>query len=197
MTADNGGDVLLDRIPPSTVPRRVLAAIVCGAGPAADVAKLVRLVQQRGWTVQLVATPAALPFLDLVELKTLTGSAVRSNYLSPGQARAARPDAIIVAPATFNTIGKCAAGISDTYALGLLAEAIGLPIPVVMLPFVNSALASRRPFEKAVIQLRHEGVRVLLGDGAIEPHQPGTGADHIDAFPWHLAVDALDHSQPR
>jgi Flavoprotein len=37
------------------------------------------------------------------------------------------PDAIIVAPATFNTINKWAVGISDTLALGLLTEAIGRP----------------------------------------------------------------------
>ena len=44
---------------------------------------------------------------------------------------------MIVAPATFNTINKWAAGISDTLALGLLTEAIGKKIPVVALPFTN------------------------------------------------------------
>ena len=37
---------------------------------------------------------------------------------------------MIVAPATYNTINKCAQGISDTYALGVLAEAVSLPSPV-------------------------------------------------------------------
>ena len=59
-----------------------------------------------------------------------------------------KADAIIVAPATYNTINKWANGISDNYALGILAEAVGLRIPVVVLPFVNSALASHPAFER-------------------------------------------------
>jgi hypothetical protein len=99
---------------------------------------------------------------------------------------------VIVAPATYNTINKCALGISDTYALGLLAEAVSLAVPVVALPFVNSALASRRPFQRSVGQLRDEGVRVLLGPGEYEPHAPGTGGKYVDAFPWELAFDEAD-----
>jgi hypothetical protein len=39
-----------------------------------------------------------------------------------GEPRSPKADAIIVAPATYNTISKWAAGVSDTYALGILAE---------------------------------------------------------------------------
>ena len=99
---------------------------------------------------------------------------------------------MIVAPATYNTMAKCALGISDTYALGILAEAVSLPIPVVVLPFVNSALASRAPFQRAVHHLRDEGVRVLLGPGEFEPHPPGTGGQQIDVFPWQLARDEAE-----
>jgi phosphopantothenoylcysteine synthetase/decarboxylase len=103
-----------------------------------------------------------------------------------------KADAVIVAPATYNTINKCAQGISDTYALGLLAEAVSLPIPVVVLPFVNSALAARRPFQRSVGQLRDEGVRVLLGPGELEPHHPGTGGQQLDSFPWQLTLDEAE-----
>ena len=100
-----------------------------------------------------------------------------------------------VAPATYNTINRLALGLSDTYALGILAEAVSLPIPVVMLPFVNTALASRRPFLQAVDLLR---VRILLGPGGIEPHPPGTGGGQLAAFPWGLALheaERLAHSR--
>jgi hypothetical protein len=100
---------------------------------------------------------------------------------------------VIVAPTTYNTICKCALGISDTYALCILAEAVILPIPVVILPFVNSALASRRPFQHAVNQLRDEGVRILLGPGEFEPHPPGTGGQQLASFPWSLALDEAEH----
>jgi phosphopantothenoylcysteine synthetase/decarboxylase len=99
---------------------------------------------------------------------------------------------VIVAPATYNTICKCALGISDTYALGILAEAVSLPIPVVMLPFVNTALASRRPFRDAVSKLFDEGVRILLGPGEFEPHPPGTGSEQLASFPWQLALDETE-----
>ena len=173
-------------------PGRMLSVIVCGAGPASDIGKLVKLAQQRGWNVQLVATPAALPFLDVAALEALAGSPVRSAYRSPDEPRSSKADAMIVAPATYNTINKCAQGISDTYALGLLAEAISLPIPVVVLPFVNTALATRQPFQRSVGLLRGEGVRVLLGPGEIEPHLPGTGGQQLDAFPWQLALDEAE-----
>jgi hypothetical protein len=171
--------------------RRILNAVVCGAGPAPHVGELIKAAQDRGWTVGIAATPSGLGFLDVQALEELTGQAVRSRYRAADEPRSrSLPDAIVVAPATYNTICKLALGISDTYALGIAAEAIGRGVPVAVLPFVNSALASRRPFQNAVESLRAEGVRILLGPGQWEPHPPGTGGAEIDAFPWSEALDA-------
>lgn len=170
---------------------RVLYAIVCGAGPAADVGRLVTMAQERGWDVQVIATPAALDFIDTIALENQTGRSVRSQYRKPGQARSPRADAIVVAPATFNTINKWAAGISDTYALGILAEASGLGIPTVVLPFVNTALASRRAFRRSIEELHTEQIRVLLGGNGYHPHPPGTGGEHAKEFPWQVALAEL------
>jgi phosphopantothenoylcysteine synthetase/decarboxylase len=175
-----------------STPGRVLSIIVCGAGPASAIGTLVKLAQERGWTVQLIATPAALEFFDQAAIGALTGNPVRSHYSPPGSPRSRIPDAIVVAPATYNTINKWAQGTSDTYALGVLAEQTGLGLPIIVLPFVNSALASRAPFQRNVESLRAEGVRILLGSGAIEPHQPHTGGSLIDTYPWHLALDEAD-----
>ena len=124
----------------------VLYVITCGAGPAGQVTRLISDARARGWDPYLIATPAALDFLNMQELEEQTGHPVRSEYRQPGNTASGRSlpraDAIIVAPATYNTINKWANGISDNYALGILAEAVGLRIPVVVLPFVNSALAS-------------------------------------------------------
>ncbi|HEY8480970.1 MAG TPA: flavoprotein [Spirillospora sp.] len=169
--------------------RKVLYIIVCAAGPAGDVRKLVTLAHQRGWDVQVIATPAALDFIDTQALEAQTGRPVRSQYRKPGEPRSPKADAIIVAPATYNTINKWANGISDTYALGILAEAPGLTIPVVVLPFVNTALANRTAFQNSVRTLREEGVRILLGPGEFEPHAPGTGENAQDGYPWHLALE--------
>jgi phosphopantothenoylcysteine synthetase/decarboxylase len=171
---------------------RVLSVIVCGAGPAAEVRTLVKLARERNWTVQVIATPAALDFIDTAALEAQTGSPVCSQYRKPGEPRSRQADAIIVAPATYNTINKWARGISDTYALGILAEATGLAVPIVVLPFVNSALAARAPFRRSVEELRREGVCILLGPGGVEPHEPHTGANLIDSHPWHLALDEAE-----
>jgi hypothetical protein len=170
---------------------QVLSIVVCGAGPAIEIATFVKLAIARGWTVQVISTPAALEFFDQVPIEALTGTPVRSQYSAPSAPRSRIPDAIAVAPATYNTINKWAQGISDTYALGVLAEQTGLGVPIVVLPFVNAALASRAPFRQCVKSLRAEGVSILLGPGAIEPHQPHTGGSLIDSYPWHLALDEI------
>jgi hypothetical protein len=169
----------------------VLSVVVCGAAPASSAGTLVREAVSRGWTVQVIATPSALPFLDVESLGALSGGPVRSQYSKPGDPRSLLPEAIIVAPATFNTINQWALGIADNYALGILAEQTGLEIPIAAVPFVSQALAARPPFQRSVKALRAEGVSVLLGPGGIEPHPVHTEAEHADAFPWLLALDEV------
>ena len=169
----------------------VLYIVVCAAGPAGEVGRLVCLAQDDGWMVHIVATPSALDFIDVPTLEKQTGHPVRSRYRKPGEPKSPRADAIVVAPATYNTVNKFAQGIADTYALGLLAEAPALGIPVVVLPFVNAALAGRVPFRRSVEDLRMEGVRVLLGPGEFEPHAPGSGGDRTNMYPWELALKTV------
>jgi phosphopantothenoylcysteine synthetase/decarboxylase len=171
---------------------RILSVIVCAAGPATAIGSLVTQAQQRGWTVQVIATPAALDFFDQAAIEKQTGSPVKSQYSKPGAPRSPIPDAVVVAPATYNTICKWAQGISDTYALGILAEMTGLGTPIVVLPFVNTALASRIPFRRSIETLRSEGVRILLGPCGFEPHPPRTGGSLTSIYPWHLALDEAD-----
>jgi phosphopantothenoylcysteine synthetase/decarboxylase len=174
----------------------VLTVVTCGAGPAAEIGTLITLALDRGWTVQVVATPAALAFFDLYTIAKTTGSPVRSQYSRPGSPRSLIPDAVLVAPATYNTINKWAQGISDTYALGVLAEMTGMGIPIAVLPFVNTALAGRAPFQRSVESLRSEGVRILLGPGGFQPHPPRTGSGLVAAYPWHLGLDELGTPVP-
>ena len=172
---------------------RRLALVVCGAGPAAAIGTMIGLAHERDWTVQIIATPAALDFFDASAVERLAGASVRSAYRGPGAPRSEPADAVIVAPATYNTICKWALGISDTYALGVLAETTGLAVPTVVLPFVNSALAGRVPFRRSVDVLRAEGVHILIGSGGIQPHPPRSGDSLIDTYAWDLALDEADH----
>lgn len=67
-----------------------------------------------------------------------------------------------------------------------------MDIPIVVVPFVNTALANRAAFRRSVQTLRSEGVHILLGPGRFEPHPPRTGGNHIETFPWNLALDEAD-----
>lgn len=81
-------------------------------------------------------------------------------------------------------MNKPPVGISDNYALGVLAESVGAKVPTIVLPFINSALAARELLRAAVTALRREGVSVLLGDDGFQPHPPGAGHGRLADFPW-------------
>lgn len=172
-----------------------LRLVVCGAGPASDAADLLTIAHSRRWTTEVVATPSAAPFMDLLAVEALTGRQVRTDYQRPALPTGRQPaviDAVLIAPATYNTINKLAYGIADTYALASTAELIGRGIPTVLVPFVNSALAARAPFRRSVDLLRGEGVRMVLGpNDDWEPHPPGTGATHQARFPWDRAFTVV------
>lgn len=84
-----------------------------------------------------------------------------------------------VAPATFNTLDKWAAGIADTLALGTRCEAYGLGVPIAVLPCVGDALAAHPAYRERLVRLRGTGVR--FGD----PYGEGT------AFAWERVLDLL------
>ena len=168
---------------------RVLYIVACAAPPTRDLQVLIRLAQADQWNVCVIATPSARSFLDAAQLERLTGTPVRSDYKRPDEPDVfPPPDAIIVAPATFNTVNKWAAGISDTLALGVVCEAIGKGLPLVVLPFLNTDLAAHPAFEQSVQRLRSWGVTVLYGPRGFQPHPAGAGGQRVTEFPWSLAV---------
>lgn len=112
----------------------------------------------------------------------LTGHPVRSRYKHPDEPDALPPaDAVVVAPATFNTVNKWALGISDTLALGLRNEAVGVGLPMVVVPWPNVALARYPVFGRSVATLREWGVSVILDPAGLS----GVGDDPA-VFPWDL-----------
>jgi len=170
----------------------VLYVIACGSPAARRVGVLVDLAQRGSWDVCVVTTPDGRKFVDVPALSAQTGHPVRSFYKQPGEPDLLPPaDAIVVAPATVNTINKWAAGIADTLPLGLLVEGVGKGLPMVALPFTNAAMAAHPAFGESVARLRMWGVTILLGDDVMPLHPPGTGEERIDDMPWHLTLKAL------
>jgi phosphopantothenoylcysteine synthetase/decarboxylase len=175
------------------VSQRVLYVIACAAPPTSEVSHLVSLGQKQGWDVCVLTTPSGRRFADVEGLERLTGHPVRSEYKDPGEPDVLpEPDAVIVAPATVNTINKWAAGICDTLALGILVEAIGKGLPLVALPFSNHAHAAHPAFTENVAKLRSWGVTVLFGPDVYPMHDPGTGSSYLHLFPWAKTLDAIE-----
>ena len=109
----------------------VLYVIVCGAPAASRVDEFIRLAQDAGWLVRVIATPMGERFIDAAQLAALTGDRVRTGFRMPDEPdELPAADAVVVAPATFNTVNKWAAGITDTFATGLLCELTGLGVPI-------------------------------------------------------------------
>ena len=118
-------------------------------------------------------------------LAALTGHPVRSDYKRPEDPDVLPPpDAVVVAPATFNTINKWAAGISDTLALGLLNEAVGLELPIIAVPFPNTGLARHPAFIRSLAALRELGVRLVFDPDAHPLPTPNLGPPSRDLFAW-------------
>ncbi|MBY8873895.1 flavoprotein [Micromonospora sp. PLK6-60] len=172
--------------------RPVLYAIACGSPLARDVGRLVELAQHDGWEVCVVTTPDGAKFVDRAALARQTGHPVRTHYKNPGDRDVLPPaDAMIVCPATVNTINKWAAGITDTLALGLLFEGQGRGLPVVAVPFTNAAMAAHPAFRAGLDRLADWGTTVVFGDHVVPLHPPGTGERHLHTFPWELGLAAL------
>ncbi|MFI1864271.1 flavoprotein [Streptomyces jumonjinensis] len=164
-----------------------LYVVVCASGIAGDVGKLITAAQEANWDVGIVATPQGLGFIDAEAVEAQSGFPIRSAWRSPGDPRPLPPaDAIAVAPATFNTINKWAAGVSDTLALGILCEAYGFGIPTAALPYLNSAQATHPAYARSLEQLREMGVLI----GSYEPHRPKAGGG-ADRFHWEEALELL------
>ncbi|MYR93637.1 MULTISPECIES: flavoprotein [unclassified Streptomyces] len=169
------------------VEKPLLYVVVCAAGIAGEVGLLITEAQQRGWDVVVVATPQGLGFIDAPAVEAQTGYPIRSAWRSPGEPRPLpAPDAIAVVPATFNTVNKWAAGISDTLALGILCESYGLGVPTAVLPYVNSAQAAHPAYAESLRRLRDMGILI----GSYEPHRPKAGGG-ADCFRWEEALELL------
>lgn len=175
---------------------RTLYLISCAAPPARRLEIPIRAAQKAGWDVCSILTPSAYRWAsedaegEVEALEALTGHPVRHQYKLPSQDDVLpEPDALLVAPLTANTVNKWAAGISDTLALGLITEGIGLNLPIVALPHWNNAQHAHPAVARSVEILRDAGVTVLLGDEGFVPHRPRHG--NLDAYPWQTAIDAL------
>lgn len=111
--------------------RRILLA-VSGGIAAYKIPFLVRLLRQSGAEVRVAMTPAAEEFVAPLTLAALSGAPVERHLVnqSPGRTAwnnhvhlAEWAEALVVAPATSNTLAKAANGLCDNLVLSLVLSA--------------------------------------------------------------------------
>src|SRR5205085_1882703 len=147
----------------TTLSSHVLYLMVCAAPPAQQTAHVVQLLQEAGWDVCIIATPQAALWIDQSALAHLTGHLVRTDFKLPGETDPLpKADAMLVMPATFNTINKWAQGIGDTLVTSILCEALGRGSPpIVTVPCLKMDLVRHPVFSRSIALLREFGVHVL------------------------------------
>ncbi|MCC8181201.1 MAG: hypothetical protein LIP23_09870 [Planctomycetes bacterium] len=118
---------------------------------------------QAGAAVDVVMTPSALEFVQPLLFSSLTHRQVYCNPWQPDRkpehiALAERPDVIVVAPATANTIAKLANGIADNLLLSALLASVK---PVLLAPAMNTAMWQAPSTSRNVKQLVADGYQFV------------------------------------
>jgi Flavoprotein len=107
--------------------RRRVAYVGFSAPPVLQLAKCLELLRERGWDSYVTLSPTAATWVDVDHLAKVSGHRVRVAPRTPSEPDPLPDaDAVLASPLTFNSLCKWAAGISDTLALGILNESLGL-----------------------------------------------------------------------
>lgn len=157
-----------------TEPQRVAYVVACSAPPVLDLPQFLALLGDHGWAAYVILTPTAATWVDVDTLADASGHPVRVEPRTPAEPDPLPPaDVVIAAPLTFNSLNKWAAGISDTLALGLLNEELGLGLPIIAAPCIKEALRRHPAYPRSVDLLRSAGVTVLDPDRVVVPTPDG------------------------
>jgi len=142
-----------------------LLVILTGSIAAAKACDVISRLVQRGHRVRCVATEAALRFVGPSTLEGLTGAVPLTDMFAPGAALehielTRWADAVVVCPATANTLNRLAAGLADDLP-GALFLAHDRRKPWLVAPAMNPAMWAHPATVAAVEKLTGWGVRVL------------------------------------
>lgn len=129
---------------------------------------LIRLFKKAGVEVKVVATQHALEFVTPLTLQTLSQNSVYTDLFGTTEkvdvehiSLAEWADAVIVAPATANIIGKYANGIADDALSTML---LACTCPVFMAPAMNKNMLAHPAVQENLRTLQHRGVNLIGPD---------------------------------
>jgi len=144
---------------------------VCGGIAAYKAAELVRALQQQALDVHVVMTQAATQFIGPVTFTALTGHKVITTLWDASAPTDAAPtssidhiaeaqstDALVVAPATADTLAKFANGLADDFLSTLY---LATPAPVIVAPAMNVNMWEHPATRANLHLLSHRGVRIV------------------------------------
>ncbi len=134
-----------------------ITLIVTGSIAAYKACEIVRLLIKKDATVHVVLTQSAQSFIGPATLEALSSNAVSIDKAPAGLSHitlAQKVDAIVVAPATTNTIAKAACGFADNLASAIL---LAHTVPVLYAPAMNSAMWSNPATIRNVAFLKENG----------------------------------------
>ena len=156
---------------------------VSGGIAAYKAVELVRLAAKAGHSVRVIQTPASLRFVGRATFEGVTGAPVLVEEFEADPARGAFPgdpapdhdaishlelvarcDALVVAPASANTIAKLAGGLADNL---LTSAALANTAPLVVAPAMNNRMYEHPATQANLELLRSRGARIV---------EPGTGS---------------------
>ena len=140
---------------------------VCGGIAAYKSVELLRLLKRHGANVKVFMTESSRAFVGRLTFEALSGQSVCSSLFEKVGSRsghighidwAEKADAMLIAPATANIIGKIANGIADD-ALSTLVLAI--TSPVIICPSMNTNMYRNRALQRNLDRLREDGLFVI------------------------------------
>lgn len=172
----------------------VLYVVVCAAPPVKDLPVVVAEAV-KDWDVYIIASAGAVDYaIDWQAILVPTGrNRIYSAFNSTDDLPL--PNGVLVAPATFNTFNKLAAGISDSLALSLVNEAIGLKLPVTVAPSINQGLVWHPAFRRSLEILRSDGVNVIFDPEKDPIPHPHHGPQAAELFPWNAVMRNIQYSE--
>ncbi|HHK60352.1 MAG TPA: bifunctional phosphopantothenoylcysteine decarboxylase/phosphopantothenate--cysteine ligase CoaBC, partial [Desulfobacterales bacterium] len=144
--------------------RKILVGI-CGSVAAYKVADWVRAMGREGGRPTVVMTRAATRFLPPLTVAALTGEPVHIDMFAGGDAHrlphialGQEADAILVAPATAQTIARLTHGLADDL---LAATVLASRRPVVLCPAMNPNMYTHPATQANLARLREYGYRLV------------------------------------
>lgn len=128
-------------------------------------AELVRLLVKEGARVHVVMTVHAKEFVSSLTFQTLSRRPVLSDLFSLTEqseithvSLAQDSDAVVIAPATANIIGKIARGIADDL---LTTMVLAAQVPILLAPAMNTAMWDNPLFQDNLKRLRSLGYKTV------------------------------------